>query len=40
MERIDENAWIRAREDEIEKMWTEELPPACPAEIPEHELPY
>ena len=40
MERIDENAWIRAREDEIEKMWTEELPPAHPAEIPEHELPY
>jgi hypothetical protein len=40
MNQIDENAWVKAREEEIEKMWTETLPPAHPAEIPENELPY
>src|SRR5580698_3251356 len=40
MNRIDENAWVKAREEEIEKMWAEKLPPVQPAEIPEHELPY
>jgi hypothetical protein len=40
MNQIDDDAWIKAREEEIEKMWTEKLPPARPASIPEHELPY
>jgi hypothetical protein len=40
MDRIDDDAWIKAREEEIERMWTERLPPARPATIPEHELPY
>jgi hypothetical protein len=40
MDGIDDDAWIKAREDEIERMWTEKLPPAQPAHIPEHELPY
>jgi hypothetical protein len=40
MNQIDENAWVKGREDEIEQMWTEKLSPAHPAEIPEHELPY
>ena len=40
MNQSDDDAWIKAREEEIEKMWTEKLPPENPAEIPEHELPY
>ena len=40
MDQIDDNAWISAREEAIEKMWTEKLPPAQPSEIPEDELSY
>jgi hypothetical protein len=40
MNQIDDDAWVKVREEEIEKMWTETLPPADPANIPEHELPY
>jgi hypothetical protein len=42
MDQIDDNAWVKAREEEIEKMWTERLPRPQQAavEIPEHELPY
>jgi hypothetical protein len=42
MDQLDDNAWIKAREEEIEKMWTERLPRQQQAavEIPEHELPY
>ncbi len=42
MKQIDENAWIKAREEEIEKMWTAPLSPTTqkPARIPENELPF
>ena len=42
MDQIDDNAWVKAREEEIEKMWTERLPRPQQAavEIPEHELPF
>jgi hypothetical protein len=42
MDQFDDDAWIKAREEAIEKMWTERVP--CPArgpsEITEDDLPY
>ncbi len=40
MDQFNDDAWIKAREEEIEQMWTAPLGPVTPAEIPEHELPY
>ena len=40
MDTLDDDARIKAREAEIERMWTEEVPRSEPATIPEHELPY
>ena len=40
MDEINENAWVVAREDALEAMWTCPLPQSEPAEIPENELPF
>ena len=41
MDQMNDDAWIAAREQAIEKMWLEPLP-GCPqsAELDEGELPY
>ena len=36
-EMVNENAWVLAREDDIEAMWATPLPPV---EITEDDLPY
>ena len=42
MDQFDDDAWIKAREEAIEKMWTAQMPsPARAAsEITEDDLPY
>ena len=37
---VNENAWVLAREDEIEAMWATPLPSPEPVEINEDDLPY
>ena len=40
MDRIDDDAWIKSREDALERAWTGRLPQPEPGELGEDDLPF